>query len=328
MARTKGAKSSFPYGRKGIVREAFVQGSTSEPPLQVAAPPPAEPASLSHLARRYQTRSGGRPPQKKTRVVDPDPSLEPSLALSLEPLAEPQPSQPPLVESQIPSGIAPEVLIRRPMVPQPPIEGNLDCRARPFHSELCFDTATFRFQPELVDSFRLLHRYRMEHLLTPKDFFYPRVAMDFYQSMTTNQVRDPTLIHFTIDGRHGILGARHIAEALHIPYEPARLEDYRLFDHQSNPRLRRVLWNPWQKMFGQGVQTPSEGGGKWVFFIRTTYPDRICYRPECDRHECRVLLLEGVQIGERAAIPPGCITSEILLRHHSTRMSHIRNLHR
>ncbi|RVW91125.1 hypothetical protein CK203_039915 [Vitis vinifera] len=67
----------------------------------------------------------------------------------------------------------------------------------------------------------------MEHLLNPRDFFYPRVAMDFYQSMTTNQVRDPTLIHFTIDGRHGILGAHHIAEALHIPYEPARLEDYR-----------------------------------------------------------------------------------------------------
>ena len=70
--------------------------------------------------------------------------------------------------------------------------------------------------------------------------------------------------------------------------------------------------------------TPSEGGGTWVFFIRTTYPDRICYRPECDRHECRVLLLEGVQIGERAAIPPGCITSEIL-RRHSIRIFHIRN---
>ncbi|RVW18346.1 hypothetical protein CK203_101110 [Vitis vinifera] len=70
-------------------------------------------------------------------------------------------------------------------------------------------------------------RYHMEHLLTPRDFFYPRVALDFYQSMTTNQVRDPTVIHFTIDGRHGILGARHIAEALHIPFELARLEDFR-----------------------------------------------------------------------------------------------------
>ena len=135
-------------------------------------------------------------------------------------------SQPPAKESQIPSGMTPEVVIRRPMVTQPPIEGNLDCRARSFHSELCFDTTTFRLQPELKDSFHLLQRYHMEHLLTPRDFFYPHVALDFYQSMTTNQVRDPTVIYFTIDGRHGILGARHIVEALHIPYEPARLEDF------------------------------------------------------------------------------------------------------
>ncbi|KAL6350505.1 hypothetical protein AAG906_019152 [Vitis piasezkii] len=46
----------------------------------------------------------------------------------------------------------------------------------------------------------------MEHLLAPRDFFYPRIAMDFYQSMTTKEVRNPTLIHFTIDGRHeGVL---------------------------------------------------------------------------------------------------------------------------
>ena len=61
----------------------------------------------------------------------------------------------------------------------------------------------------------------MEHLMTPRDFFYPRVALDFYQSMTTHRIQDPTIIHFTIDGCHGILGARHIAEALRIPYEPA-----------------------------------------------------------------------------------------------------------
>nr|CAN70018.1 hypothetical protein VITISV_009525 [Vitis vinifera] len=71
--------------------------------------------------------------------------------------------------------------------------------------------------------------------------------------------------------------------------------------------------------------TPSEGSGTWVFFIRTTYPDTICYRPGCDDRECRVLLLERVRIGEHATIPPGCVTSGILLRRHSTRMSHIRN---
>ena len=69
--------------------------------------------------------------------------------------------------------------------------------------------------------------------MTPRDFFYPRVALDFYQSMTTHRVRDPTIIHFTIDGRHGILGAKHVAEALHIPYEPMSLTDFKEWAHFS-----------------------------------------------------------------------------------------------
>ncbi|RVW92568.1 hypothetical protein CK203_039413 [Vitis vinifera] len=37
--------------------------------------------------------------------------------------------------------------------------------------------------------------------MTPNEFFYPRVALDFYQSMTTCGVPSPTAIHFSIDGR-------------------------------------------------------------------------------------------------------------------------------
>ncbi|RVW63916.1 hypothetical protein CK203_055722 [Vitis vinifera] len=172
MARTRGAKSSSPSSRKRVPREAPVQGPTSEPPRPEAASPPAKPAPQNPPARRYLTRAlSGTIFGAVVRA---------SGGASGAPAAT--------FESQIPSGIAPEVLIRRPMLTQPPIEGNLDCRARPFHSELCFDTATFKLRPELADSFHLLRRYRMEHLLTPRDFFYPRVAMDFYQSMTTNQL--------------------------------------------------------------------------------------------------------------------------------------------
>ena len=81
----------------------------------------------------------------------------------------------------------------------------------------------------------------MEHLLTPRDFFYPRVAMDFYQSMTTNQVRDPNLIHFTIDGRYGILGVRHIAEALQIPYEPTQFNNFRAWANPTKLKMVRTL---------------------------------------------------------------------------------------
>ena len=110
---------------------------------------------MSPPSRRYQTRrsltiagassskakkTSSAPPKKKARVSAPINLSEPSS----EPPSEPQPSQPPAIESQIPSSMTPEVVIRRPMVTQPPIEGNLDCRARPFHSELCFDITTFR----------------------------------------------------------------------------------------------------------------------------------------------------------------------------------------
>ena len=50
--------------------------------------------------------------------------------------------------------------------------------------------------------------------MTPRKFFYPREALDFYQSMTTRGVRSPTAIHFSINGHPGVLEVRHIAEAL------------------------------------------------------------------------------------------------------------------
>ena len=129
-------------------------------------------------------KSGTGPPKKKAKVSEPIDLTDQSSEIELEPTPspapikkspplakKPQPSQTPAKESQIPSSMTPEVVIKRPMVTQPPIEGNLDCRARPFHSELCFDIATFKLQPDLMDSFHLLQRYHMEHLLTPKDFF-------------------------------------------------------------------------------------------------------------------------------------------------------------
>ncbi|XP_034689114.1 extensin-like [Vitis riparia] len=210
MARTRGAKSSSPSARKPTPREAPVQASTSEPPRPKVAPPPvkptpkkrqAKPTLQTPPARRYLTRSGGRPLQKRARVESSEPidltgkSPVQSPVPSPEPTPKkPQASQPPSPEPQIQSATAPEAIIRRPMLTQPPIEGNLDCRARPFHSELCFDTAAFQLRPELEGSFQLLRRYRMEQLLTP----------------------------------HGILGAHHIAEALHIPYEPSHFDDFEL----------------------------------------------------------------------------------------------------
>ena len=77
--------------------------------------------------------------------------------------------------------------------------------------------------------------------MTPREFFYPRVAMHFYQSMTTRGARSPTAIHFSIDGRQGILEARHIAEALHIPYQPEDPAHFRQWSPISQRDMVHIL---------------------------------------------------------------------------------------
>ncbi|RVW20137.1 hypothetical protein CK203_114227 [Vitis vinifera] len=77
--------------------------------------------------------------------------------------------------------------------------------------------------------------------MTPPQFFYPRVALDFYQSMTTRGVPVPASILFTINGRQGILGARQIAEAFHIPYAPADPTAFRLWAPLSEWDMVRIL---------------------------------------------------------------------------------------
>ena len=59
--------------------------------------------------------------------------------------------------------------------------------------------------------------------------------------MTTCRVRNPNAIHFIIDGHHGILGARHIVEALHIPYEPVSPANFREWSHFSQRDMVRIL---------------------------------------------------------------------------------------
>ncbi|RVW59053.1 hypothetical protein CK203_111540 [Vitis vinifera] len=164
------------------------------------------PPTTPRVSSSHAKKSGSRPPKKKARVSAP---LEPS-----EPPSEPQP---PAIESQIPFGMTPEVVIRRPMVTQPPIEAKAQ-----------------RFLPSAVEI----------PYGAPDDsqgFLLSRVALDFYQSMTTHHVRDPTVIYFTIDGHHGILGAKHIAEALRIPYKPAHPEDYRVWAHHSQSDMVHIL---------------------------------------------------------------------------------------
>ncbi|XP_010655165.1 uncharacterized protein LOC104880389 [Vitis vinifera] len=129
MAKTKGglsASSSSPMPR---LEQSAIGGATS-PPAQDSTVPPSE-----------AKRPASRPSAKRTKFSGPG-----------EPSQTPQ-AEPPTEDSQIPVGIPLETVIRSPMIAGPPIEGNLDCRDRSFHSETCFDVEALRQQPELRDSF-------------------------------------------------------------------------------------------------------------------------------------------------------------------------------
>ncbi|WKA02815.1 hypothetical protein VitviT2T_020968 [Vitis vinifera] len=132
------------------------QVSSDSPSQAMEAPriPPSEggaPTSPSFSApqRRYEMKrppttpgatilrpesSVRRPPTKRARTLGSDESSK-----------APQPEPPVATHARAPADsellfdMSLESIIRRPMVTTPPIEGNSNCRARPFHSELYFD---------------------------------------------------------------------------------------------------------------------------------------------------------------------------------------------
>ena len=176
MPKTRGGYTSAPQSSQ---RAAPVRAPLDAPPHL----PDSAPQSRYHTRRASATpvtptqippRS---PPTKKAKTSEPrEPSRAPWDSQSLPP-----PTRSPIASS--------------------PIEGNSNCRSRAFHVEAYFDHSILRQQPELGDSYRLLERYHLVPFMTPLQFFYPRVALDFYQSMTTRGVLVPASILFTIDGR-------------------------------------------------------------------------------------------------------------------------------
>ena len=77
--------------------------------------------------------------------------------------------------------------------------------------------------------------------MTPRRYFYPRVVIDFYHSMTSRKEANPTALHFSINGRPRILRASDITAALHLPVVLANAADYRQWPHPSTREMVRLL---------------------------------------------------------------------------------------
>ena len=70
-------------------------------------------------------------------------------------------------------------------------------------------------------------------------YYYPRIVTEFYHTMTSRREANPTALHFSIDGRLGILRAFDITAALHLPVALANAAGYRQWPH---PSTREMVW--------------------------------------------------------------------------------------
>ena len=200
---------------------------------------------MAPTQRRYYTRVGPTPPApthprpawrappaKRARISGPG---ESSTSRSRAPPSPPY------------QGItgAPELssrsIIRRPYFPCDPIPGNFSCRDRDFHREVYYDLPAYAADPRLRDSMFLIQRYHLEPFMVPRQFVYPRVVIEFYHTMTSRREANLIAMHFSIDGRPGILRASDITTALHLPVVLANAAGYRHWPHPSTRDMVRLL---------------------------------------------------------------------------------------
>ena len=163
-----------------------------------------------------QRRSRRAWPSKRARTSGPGESSS----------SRPQPSPSPAAEESSSPHLLPASRIRRPLFTRTPIPGNVDLRARYFHGESYYDVPALTADPRFRDSMRLIAHYSLLPCMTPRQFYYPRVVLQFYHSMTSRGAPSPLELRFTIDDRPGVLRAADISAALGLPAEQANSRGY------------------------------------------------------------------------------------------------------
>ena len=152
----------------------------------------------------------------------------------------PQPSPSPAEESSSPH-LSPASRIRRSLFTGTPIPGNVDLHDRDFHGESYYDVPALTADPRFRDSMRLITQYSLLPFMTPRQFYYPRVVLQFYHSMTSRGVPSPLELRFTIDDQSGVFRAADISAALGLLAEQANSGGYRDWPQPTQLEMVRCL---------------------------------------------------------------------------------------
>ena len=230
MVRTRGGSRIRPR----------VRFSTPEMEDQAPATVPEEPQGF----RRYHTRMGPRAPspvpQRRSRRARPAKRARTS-SPGESSSSRPQPSPSTATKESSSPHLSPTSKIRRPLFTRTSIPGNVDLRARDFHGESFYDVPALTAYPRFRDSMRLITKYSLLLFMTPRQFYYPRVVLQFYHSMTSRGVPSQLELRFTIDDRSGVLRVADILAALGLLAELANSGGYRDWPQPLQGEMVRCL---------------------------------------------------------------------------------------
>ena len=237
MVRTRGGSRLRPRVRFSTPER--------EVPAPVPAPVPEAVPEEPQGFRRYQTRMGPRAPsqvpQRRSRRARPSKRAHTS-GSGESSSSRPQPSPvTSAAEATSSPQLSPASRIRRPLFIGNPIPGNVRLHRREFHQESYYDVPALMADPRFRDSMRLIEHYSLLPFMRPRQYYYPRVVMQFYHSMTSRGAAGPLELQFSIDDRPGVLRAADIAAVLDLHIPPANAEGYRAWAHPPQREMVRIL---------------------------------------------------------------------------------------
>ena len=91
------------------------------------------------------------------------------------------------------------------------------------------------------DSMRLIKHYSLLPFMMPRQYYYPRVVLQFYHSMTSRGAPSPLELRFTINDRPGVLRAAGISAALGLRTVQANAGGYRDWPQPTQREMVRSL---------------------------------------------------------------------------------------
>ena len=177
-----------------------------------------------------QRRSRRARPSKRARTSGPGESSS----------SRPEPS-PSAAEATSSPQLSPSSRIKRPLFVGHPIPGNVRLHSRDFRRESYYDVPALMVDPRFRDSMRLIEHYSLLPFMTPRQFYYPWVVLQFYHSMTSRGAPSPLELRFTIDDRPGVLRAEDISTALGLQTVKANAGGYRDWPQPTQREMVRIL---------------------------------------------------------------------------------------